>query len=448
MGLTHSIHRTLILRLLFAALAIAATLAALVLWVELRNMDTYVADQASVATEHLRWAIMDELDKPALGDHARIRSILEKPMSVRAWPSGGHFVLVRILDSEFDEAVRVSDPSYAHLGSVTAFVAAGLDRAALADHGAWRRISRVDGDVLIHLRTVLKSSRGEPAGYMEGVYAVAPSLLARARTQAAVTALIAALVVLLTALLLYPVIVRLLGRVSGLTEDLLHANLEILNVLGSAIAKRDSDTDIHNYRVTIYAIRLGQVLGLPDDEMRSLIKGAFLHDVGKIGVRDGILLKPGNLTDGEFEEMKQHVRHGLDIVSRSSWLSDAAPVVGGHHERYDGSGYLEGRRNGDIPRVARVFAVADVFDALTSKRPYKEAFAFEDAMRIIVGGRGTHFDPEILDAFEKIAPTLYETYAGRDDGKPRGDLRRMGSPYFSGRGARDAAGRTLQGRVS
>ena len=438
MGRSHSIHRTLILRLVFAALAIAAVFMAIVLWVEFGNIDSVVENQASVAVERLRWAIMDELDAPGLGDHARIQHTLEKPMSVRARQPGGYFVLTRILDQDFNAVVRVSDPSFVHIREIEALVKVGIDRAALKEHGAWDRISRMNGSVFIHMASVLKNSRGEPVGYAEGVYAVAPALLAKARFQAAVIALIAALIVLVTALLLYPVIIRLLKRVSGLTDDLLHANLEILNVLGSAIAKRDSDTDIHNYRVTIYAIRLGQEKGLSDDEMRALIKGAFLHDVGKIGVRDSILLKPGDLTDEEFEEMKQHVRHGRDIVGRSSWLNDAAPVVVGHHERYDGSGYLEGRRGSDIPKVARIFAVADVFDALTSKRPYKEAMGFEETMAILAQGRGTHFDPEILDAFVKIAPSLYEAYVTRDDARPRHDLRRLGATYFMNHGSRDS----------
>ena len=425
-----SIHRTLIIRLVIAALCIAAVVMALVLWVEMRNIDTVVKNQAAAAGQRLRWAIMEDLDAPGLGDHDRIRRTLEKPLSVKARPPGGHFVLVRILDTDYAEAAAASDPSYEHFGAAKACVAAGMDRSALQERGTWEKVSRVDGSAIIHLASALENSRGEHVGYAEGVYAVSPAVLARARLQAAVVALVAALIVLLTALLLYPVITRLLRRVSGLTDDLLHANMEILNVLGSAIAKRDSDTDIHNYRVTIYAIRLGQETGLSDDEMRALIKGAFLHDVGKIGIRDSILLKPGNLTEEEFEEMKQHVRHGRDIVGRSSWLSDAAPVVVGHHERYDGSGYIEGRRGSDIPKVARVFAVADVFDALTSKRPYKEALGFGETMAILARGRGTHFDPGVLDAFVKIAPSLYEAYVARDDARPRHDLRERGRRYF------------------
>jgi HD-GYP domain-containing protein (c-di-GMP phosphodiesterase class II) len=438
MGNDRSIHRTLIVRILAAALLIAIALMALVLWVELRNVNIKVADQASVAAERLRLSILPQLDAPGLGDHDQIRQTLEKPLAVKIRPSEGYFVFVRIFDPAFREVARVSDPAYAHIKAVKDYVATGMDHDALKARGLWSRASRLEGTLVIHQGAVLRNSAGAPAGYVEGVYAVSPGFLSKARYQAFVIAAIASLVVLLTALLLYPVINRLLGRVAGLSEDLLHANMEILNVLGSAIAKRDNDTDIHNYRVTIYSIRLGQETGLTDGEMRSLIKGAFLHDVGKIGITDSILLKPGNLTEAEFREMKQHVRHGLDIVGRSAWLKDAAPVVGGHHEKYDGSGYLEGKNGSGIPKVARIFAVADVFDALTSKRPYKEAMGFEESMRILDKGRGSHFDPEILDAFARIAPGLYDAYAGRDDSGPRDDLRRMGAPYFFNRNVQAA----------
>ena len=236
---------------------------------------------------------------------------------------------------------------------------------------------------------------------------------------------------LLTALLLYPVIRRLLGQVSALAVNLLDANIETLNVLGSAIAKRDSDTDVHNYRVTIYSVRLAESAGVNDDAMRVLIKGAFLHDVGKIGISDSILLKKGRLTEAEFEEMKKHVTHGLDIVSRSHWLQDAAIVVGNHQEKYDGTGYTRGIAGPDIPLLARIFAIADVFDALTSRRPYKEPFGFDETMEILMQQRGSHFEPELLDAFCRIAKPLYAEYGNRDDEKPRRDLEKIVARYFS-----------------
>ncbi len=200
--------------------------------------------------------------------------------------------------------------------------------------------------------------------------------------------------------------------------------------LGNAIAKRDSDTDAHNYRVTIYAVRIAESVELDIDSIRTLIKGAFLHDVGKIGIRDDILLKPGKLTDDEFDIMKLHVNHGLDIVNRSDWLLDAGSVVGAHHEKFDGTGYFRGLSGSEIPVTARIFALADVFDALTSRRPYKEPFTFEESMHILLNGSGTHFDPDLLDAFQGIAHPLYEEFASTDDQRPRLELEEILIHYF------------------
>lgn len=135
--------------------------------------------------------------------------------------------------------------------------------------------------------------------------------------------------------------------------------------------------------------------------------GAFLHDVGKIGIRDPILLKPDQLTPQEFEIMKSHVSLGVDILRQSSWISSGRDVVEFHHEKYDGSGYPKGLSGEMIPINARIFAIADVFDALTSKRPYKAPWAIDDALNYLVQKSGQHFDPKLVQLFVKIVPTLY-----------------------------------------
>jgi HD-GYP domain-containing protein (c-di-GMP phosphodiesterase class II) len=129
--------------------------------------------------------------------------------------------------------------------------------------------------------------------------------------------------------------------------------------------------------------------------------------------------------------MREHVRHGLDIIGTSPWLADAVQVVGSHHERFDGSGYPAGLAGEAIPLVARIFAVADVFDALTSKRPYKEPFAYEAAMALLRRDRGRHFDPVVLDAFSTIAQALHQTYAGRDHQGLRDELQAVLARVFS-----------------
>jgi HD-GYP domain-containing protein (c-di-GMP phosphodiesterase class II) len=147
---------------------------------------------------------------------------------------------------------------------------------------------------------------------------------------------------------------------------------------------------------------------LPQREMRVLIKGAFVHDIGNVVLPDSILLKRDRLDEVEFEAVKTHCYHGADIVGRSEWLAEAAEVVRNHHEKWDGTGYPSGLKGEDIPLTARVFAVADVFDALTSQRPYRPPLDFDKAMDILQIGRGGHFDPAVVDAFTPMARRLYD----------------------------------------
>ena len=180
-----------------------------------------------------------------------------------------------------------------------------------------------------------------------------------------------------------------------------------INTLGNAIALRDSDTNEHNYRVSIYSIRLAQEINLEKKQMKKLIIGAFLHDIGKIGITDTILLKNGKLTNDEFEIMKQHVQKGVKLIENNKWLENGKDVILYHHEKYDGRGYPNKIAGDQIPKIARIFTVVDVFDALTSKRPYKEPFSYEKAINMLSESSGTHFDPLILKSFIKISKKLY-----------------------------------------
>jgi len=219
----------------------------------------------------------------------------------------------------------------------------------------------------------------------------------------------------ITTLLLYPVVFYLNKRYIKQSENLLKANIEIMSVLGGAVAKRDNETNAHNYRVTLYAIAFGEALKLSSVQMMGLIKGAFLHDIGKIGISDSILLKPGKLTSLEFDQMKFHVEFGIDIISKSKWLDDAKDVVAYHHEKHDGSGYSKNISADKIPLNARIFMICDVFDALTSKRPYKEKLSFKESIEIIKNKAGTHFDPKLVLVFYNISELLYIKIAHLED---------------------------------
>ena len=210
----------------------------------------------------------------------------------------------------------------------------------------------------------------------------------------------------------------------------LESNLDLLRALGNAVAKRDSDTDAHNYRVTCYAIALAETLHLGEATIPDLIAGALLHDVGKIGIPDSILLKPGPLTAEEFGVMKNHVRLGVEIVADNPWLEGAALTIRHHHERFDGTGYPDGLRGAAIPLAARIFAVADVSDALTSKRPYKEPMAFSEALSVIERQSGKHFDPAVVTAFGTIARFVHATATGTGPAGMRRQLALALRRYF------------------
>lgn len=266
------------------------------------------------------------------------------------------------------------------------------------------------GKLFIVVLVPIKGSGTMPAGtigYFEGIYQVDEKNLDAIKSDLIRTLLFVSISITFTTLLMYPLIMTLNRGLIRLSNDLLMGNLELMNVLGCAIAERDSDTNTHNYRVTYYALRLGEAIGLPRNEIRNLIMGAFLHDVGKIGIRDPILLKPGKLTPREFEIMKTHVPLGVDILEQSSWISGAREVVEFHHEKYDGSGYPKGLVGDAIPLSARIFAIADVFDALTSERPYKTAWPIEEAINHIVQNSNQHFDPQLANVFITIVPALF-----------------------------------------
>ena len=186
--------------------------------------------------------------------------------------------------------------------------------------------------------------------------------------------------------------------------DLLYANYRAtLRGLARALEARDVETRGHADRVAAYSLRLGKELGLTQNELISLEQGALLHDIGKIGVRDSILLKPGPLTTDQWVEMKQHITHGLAIIDGIDFLKRAAPVIGQHHEKFNGSGYPNGFSGKAIHVNARIFAVADALDAITSDRPYRLAQPYPQARTEIVAGINRHFDPDVVTAFLSIS---------------------------------------------
>ena len=205
----------------------------------------------------------------------------------------------------------------------------------------------------------------------------------------------------------------LFDRQRSLLMDLAHANEETLLGLVAALDLREHNTRLHSQRVREYTELIADRLDVDEKMKREIGFGALLHDVGKIAVPDQILLKPGKLTDQEWDEMRKHPEAGYRIVKRIGFLKDAAEIVYTHHEQFDGSGYPRGIKNESIPLGARIFMVADVYDALTSVRPYRSPMTYQEAAAEIRNLSGSHFDPVIVDIFMAIAPEQLQEIAGR-----------------------------------
>jgi putative nucleotidyltransferase with HDIG domain len=190
-------------------------------------------------------------------------------------------------------------------------------------------------------------------------------------------------------------------------EDLEHSYDITLEALGDALDLKDSETEGHSKRVTAYTIALARAMGISPAEIKVIARGAFLHDIGKMAIPDEILRKPAALTPGEQEIMREHCTRGFNILRKIPFLSEAAEIVFCHQEHFDGSGYPSGLRGGEIPIGARIFAVADTVDAITSDRPYRRASSFDSARQEILRCSGTQFDPSVVEVFLKIPNELW-----------------------------------------
>ncbi len=209
----------------------------------------------------------------------------------------------------------------------------------------------------------------------------------------------------------------ILERAAPLVENfILHESIilnlhDALRALVKALEAKDPYTKEHSERVTEYALLLAQEMGLSPEEIESLRFAGHLHDVGKVGIADAILLKPGRLTPQEYEIIKQHPVIGAEIVGHISLLQEEARIIRYHHERFDGKGYPEGLKGEEIPLLARILAVADAYDAMTSRRPYRPSLSPERAYKEILRCSGTQFDPEVVKIFKYV----WQVYLRREE---------------------------------
>lgn len=206
-------------------------------------------------------------------------------------------------------------------------------------------------------------------------------------------------------------------QVKEKTAEIARNQLEITNCLARAAEYKDNETGMHVIRMSHYSRLLAQAIGADEAWCDLLFEAAPMHDIGKIGTPDAVLLKPGKLDEQEWQEMQRHVEYGYEILGNydSPLLNLAREVVKNHHEKWDGSGYPQGLAGEDIPLSARIVTIADVFDALTSERPYKRAWSLDEASKLLTEQAGQHFDPQLVPIFLSLMPKLLEVMARYSD---------------------------------
>jgi putative nucleotidyltransferase with HDIG domain len=215
--------------------------------------------------------------------------------------------------------------------------------------------------------------------------------------------------------------------VNARTEQLRQAMSELersyditLEALGDALDLKDAETVGHSKRVTAYTIKIAGAFNVPSDKIRIIARGAFLHDIGKMAIPDAILSKPGPLTPAESLKVQEHCMHGYQMLRKIPFLQEAAEIVFSHQERYDGSGYPRGLKGTEIPLGARIFAIADTLDAITSDRPYRQAQDMQAARTEIQKWSGKQFDPEIIEVFLDIPSEVWTELRREIDSQVRG----------------------------
>src|SRR6202453_1837651 len=202
-------------------------------------------------------------------------------------------------------------------------------------------------------------------------------------------------------------------------ENLEHSYDVTLEALGDALDLKDSETEGHSKRVTAYTIALARAMGIGPAQIKIIARGAFLHDIGKMAIPDEILRKPGKLTSEEQDVMREHCARGYNMLRKIPFLAESAEIVFSHQEHFDGSGYPNSLHGVEIPIGARIFAVADTLDAITSDRPYRKARSFDAAREEILRCSGTQFDPAVIEVFLKVPNELWHELRSEITGQNR-----------------------------
>jgi len=414
-----NIHRAIFLHLFWAWLLVSLAGGGLLFYLEMKRVDSSVIALAANEADAFSSQTSSLTDQRSLFDiegwRNRALSFAQK-----------YFVVIALYNRSGEQLTEVVNPRYADIEQT---MRQHYHQFPLDGRRHFEKMT-VDGKVFVQILVPIAREHTPVDGYLAGTFVVDQATMERLNGNLIRSVINILLAIILTTVALYPIIVSLNKDVINFSTQLLHANIEMAVALGAAVAIRDSKTNTHNYRVTLYAIHLGETVGLGPEEMRRLILGAFLHDIGKIGISDTILLKPGPLESEECEIMRTHVDLGLQIVRTSEWLSAGEEVVANHHERFDGTGYPHGLSGTEIPLNARIFTIVDVFDALSSDRPYRQALPLAQCLAKLKHETGGHFDPVLVERFTEIVSDIYIRLQAIDESAMRDWIARKSFFYF------------------
>ncbi len=336
------------------------------------------------------------------------------------------FILVNLMKPDKEPLASVSLPSAA--AAEDAFAARGMMIIAgkHAD-GGWIFANKR----IYHKTAIPLFGSGEKlSGYLTGIYLVSLAESQEIINRFLLSFAICIAAVSLCTLLCYFGFLFMNNHLIRSVGELNRTNIFLIKKLGEALAKGDSQETDHNARVLIYAMKLAENVKLPLEQRRSLIYGVFLHDIGMLSISPAILGKEDDLDAEELKEIDQHPKEGAELIRKFRWLRNAEKVVRYHHENYDGNGYPNGIKHEKIPMTARIFSIADTFDALTSRRPYKDPLPLAESMAIMEKETGLQFDPVLLSSFLQIAPQLYEIIAQRKSKELDKDVDRLLKKYL------------------
>ncbi|MCA0403808.1 MAG: HD domain-containing protein [Proteobacteria bacterium] len=426
----HYVHRILIRKLFLVSAILLLIVAGYAYWQGMSNFKGQVGIIVDNRLNLLKYQLFNHTKSKQIPVTQAILETIKTHDNIAFSKKAGFFAYGSIRDAQRNSLVTWYNKDITNKALLDKYINTELSSINIEAHQNYEQLISIGNQkALLYIRPFY-DYQGNLIGQLKTIFVISPTLQEELTHKIIYAFLFGCLLIITIFSLIYPVVIKLTSKLGKAYSSVLDANLEMMQLLGSAIAKRDSDTSAHNYRVTLFSVRLAEHLRLPQKDICSLIKGAFLHDIGKIGISDLILLKPGKLTEEEFEVMKTHVTIGSDIIKRSAWLQDANDVVLFHHEKVNGSGYPNAMSQNNIPLNACIFAIADVFDALTSKRPYKEPFPFGKAMDIMNEGKGSHFDQELLEKFQEIAEELYQNIVNLSLDQLRTELNQITNHYF------------------